>query len=77
MPAGLVQARTRGRKDLQWACQGQRAAAPPAAGPLCQGWGSHLVFLGTGQQVVLAVAEPSGASRVQEAPHHAGEEARP
>ena len=50
---------------------------PPAAGPLCQGRGSHLVFLGTGRQVVLAVAEPSGASRVQEAPHHAGEEARP
>lgn len=77
MSAGLAQARTRGWKDLQWACQGQHAAAPPAASPLCQGWGSHLVFLGTGRQVVLAAAEPSGASWVQEAPDHVEEEAQP
>ena len=77
MPAELAQARPRGWKDLQWACQSQHAAVPPAASPLCQGWGSHLVFLGTGRQAVLAAAEPSGAHWVQEAPDHAEEEAQP
>ena len=48
MPAGLVQARTHGQKDLQWACQGQCAAAPPCSRPSLPGSGEPPCLPGDG-----------------------------